>query len=139
MTNFATNFNPSSSSTPSAEDAPSPAPAPVEPAQQGQTAVAPPPPAPSTSTTPDKAPTPPTPRMLDQYKVLLHNDDVNEMLFVVRAVCEIAKHPTPTALRITLEAHKSGLALVTITHQELAELYREQFQSKGLTATIEKA
>ncbi|MBY0308329.1 MAG: ATP-dependent Clp protease adaptor ClpS, partial [Phycisphaerales bacterium] len=83
--------------------------------------------------------TPPASKPLDQYKVLLHNDDVNEMLFVVQTICEIVPMPAQKAFTVMVEAHKSGVALVAVTHLELAELYRDRFQSKGLCATIEKA
>ena len=43
------------------------------------------------------------------------------------------------AVERTTEAHKNGLALLLVTHKERAELYQEQFQSKGLTVTIELA
>jgi ATP-dependent Clp protease adapter protein ClpS len=39
----------------------------------------------------------------------------------------------------TLEAHETGVALLLTTHKERAELYKDQFQSKGLTVTIEPA
>ena len=32
-----------------------------------------------------------------------------------------------------------GVALLLVTHKERAELYADQFQSKGLTVTIEPA
>lgn len=126
----------------SGEGAPEPMPAP--PAQEGSgAAVATPPseakPSGGTSSTPTPTKTPPGRKPLDQYKVLLHNDDENEILFVVRSLVQIVHIPTPAALKATMEAHETGVALVAITHQELAELYREQLQSKGLVATIEKA
>ncbi len=37
------------------------------------------------------------------------------------------------------ELHETGVALLLTTHKELAELYKEQFQSKGLVVTIEPA
>jgi len=37
------------------------------------------------------------------------------------------------------EADKTGVALLLTTHKERAELYQEQFTSKGLTVTIEPA
>ena len=37
------------------------------------------------------------------------------------------------------EANNTGVALLLTTHKERAELYQEQFQSKGLTVTIEPA
>ena len=39
----------------------------------------------------------------------------------------------------THECHETGVALLLVTHKERAELYREQFQSKNLTVTIEPA
>ncbi len=102
-------------------------------------APAPAPAGPAVATPPALAKTPPARQPLDQYKVLLHNDDTNDMLFVVQSIVQIAHLPTPRALKVMLEAHNTGLGLVTITHRELAELYLEQFTSKGLSATIEKA
>ena len=37
------------------------------------------------------------------------------------------------------EADDSGVALILTTHKERAELYQEQFTSKGLVVTIEPA
>lgn len=96
-------------------------------------------PAPAVAAPPAPSKTPHDRKPLDQYKVLLHNDDDNEMLFVVRTIVEIAHVPTPGAVKIMLETHTRGIGLVTVTHLELAELLRDRFLSKGLTATIEKA
>jgi ATP-dependent Clp protease adapter protein ClpS len=71
--------------------------------------------------------------------VLLHNDDKNEMLFVVRTVMELTPLNEQEAEIRTVEAHKTGVALLLTTHKERAELYQEQFTSKGLTVTIEPA
>ncbi|MGH2583624.1 MAG: hypothetical protein ACRDJE_01785 [Dehalococcoidia bacterium] len=38
-----------------------------------------------------------------------------------------------------LEAHEHGRALVIVCPLERAELYRDRLESRGLTATIEKA
>jgi len=93
----------------------------------------------ATAQAPAPAKAPPERKPLDQYKVLLHNDEHNEMMFVVQSIVQIVHLPTRKALGVMIEAHRSGLALVAVTHQELAELYRDQFASKGLIATIEKA
>ena len=65
---------------------------------------------------------------------------------VKRPLAEIAALVLPTVLimrdgttRIMLEAHLTGVALVTVCPLELAELYRERLESCGLTATIEAA
>ncbi len=76
---------------------------------------------------------------LPTFRVLLHNDDVNEMLFVVGTVMELAALPKEKAILVALEADSTGVALVLVTHKERAELYQDQFTSKGLTVTIEPA
>lgn len=78
------------------------------------------------------------PKLLPQFKVL-HNDDKNDFLYVVDAVIELVKLKKQDATEKTMEAHKKGLALLTITHKERAELYKDQFESKKLTVTIEPA
>lgn len=73
------------------------------------------------------------------WSVLLHNDDVSEMGFVVRTVVELARLTVLDAYDRTVEAHDTGVALIVVTHRERAELMQEQFQSRGLTVTIEPA
>ncbi len=89
--------------------------------------------APRPQTTPAKSP----PAQLPKWKVLLHNDDKNEMLFVIQSIVELTPLNRQDAMNRMLEAHDRGLALLLTTHKERAELYQEQFQSKGLTVTIE--
>lgn len=76
---------------------------------------------------------------LPPYRVLLHNDDVNDINDVVASVTELARVTLQQAVQITMAAHKRGLALVCVTHKERAELLQEQFRSKRLTVTIEPA
>jgi ATP-dependent Clp protease adaptor protein ClpS len=45
--------------------------------------------------------------------------------------------PQTQAVLCMLEAHETGVALLLVTHKERAELYKDQFASKGLTVTIE--
>jgi ATP-dependent Clp protease adaptor protein ClpS len=89
------------------------------------------------ATRPRKAP--PTPDLLPPFRVLLHNDDKNELLDVVEAIVELTPLNARRASSVMLEAHMSGVALVLVTHKERAELYVEQFASKRLTVTIEPA
>ncbi|MFG0304887.1 MAG: ATP-dependent Clp protease adaptor ClpS [Phycisphaerales bacterium JB040] len=76
---------------------------------------------------------------LPLWSVLLHNDDVNDMHHVVDSICTVTPLTMERAARVMLDAHNEGLALVCQTHREVAELYRERFQSRGLTCTIEPA
>ena len=91
------------------------------------------------STAPVAEPARPQSRPLPPFAVVLHNDDVNEMGFVVRTIVELARVTTEHALTCMIEAHQEGQAVVMRTHREHAELVCESFQSKGLTATIERA
>lgn len=86
-----------------------------------------------------KSPAKIPPKPLPPWRVLLHNDDVNEMLYVVETIVGLTPLNAEQAAQRTLEAHQSGIALLLTTHKERAELYQEQFQSKHLTVTIEPA
>jgi ATP-dependent Clp protease adaptor protein ClpS len=92
-----------------------------------------------TKRAPKKSPAKKPPQQLPPYKVLLHNDDVNDVEHVVHTIVALTPLNTEDAVIRTLEAHETGVALLLTTHKERAELYREQFQSKGLTVTIEPA
>lgn len=84
-------------------------------------------------------PKPTKPKNLPPWKVLLHNDDVNDMGFVVESICMITPLDQEEAFTRMLEAHMQDVALLLTTHQELAELYQEQLTSRGLSVTIEEA
>lgn len=86
-----------------------------------------------------RAPKKKPPSFLPPWKVLLHNDDKNEMTFVVRTIVELTPLKEQDALLRMKEADDTGVALLLTTHKERAELYKDQFESKGLTVTIEPA
>jgi ATP-dependent Clp protease adapter protein ClpS len=109
--------------------------APAPPAQGGKGATATAKPKRARKTTPKHKP----PQMLPPWKVLLHNDDKNEMGFVVATIVELTTLNEQDAKQRTVEAHETGVALLVTTHKERAELYKDQFESKGLTVTIEPA
>jgi ATP-dependent Clp protease adaptor protein ClpS len=80
------------------------------------------------------------PLILPPYAVILHNDDRNDMVYVVRSIVVCVPEVTAEqAVEIMYEAHQSGRALVIVCPLERAELYRDRLESRGLTATIEKA
>lgn len=88
---------------------------------------------------PKKSPSKKPPQQLPPWKVLLHNDDVNAVDFVVQTIVALTPLNVDAAVQRTIEAHKTGVALLLTTHKERAELYKDQFTSKGLTVTIEAA
>ena len=68
---------------------------------------------------------------------MLHNDDVNDMGYVVETIVMLTSLSKGEATRKMFEAHSAGLTLLLTTHRERAELYRDQFTSRSLTVTIE--
>jgi len=76
-------------------------------------------------------------RIPPPYKVILHNDDVNEMVYVVETIVRLTPLKPQQAFEKMLEAHITGMTVLLVCHKERAELYEEQFHSCRLTVTIE--
>jgi ATP-dependent Clp protease adaptor protein ClpS len=93
----------------------------------------------TTSTTKAIRPAPTRVERMPPWQVLLHNDDVNDMGYVVAAIMELTALKRREATLRMIEAHLRGLTLLLQTHREHAELLQEQFQSKRLVVTIEPA
>ena len=76
----------------------------------------------------------PSPR----YRVLLHNDPVNSMEYVVNTLRQVVPSLSEQdAIAVMLEAHNTGVGLVIVCDLEPAEFYSETLKAKGLTSTIE--
>ncbi|MCX5658975.1 MAG: ATP-dependent Clp protease adaptor ClpS [Planctomycetota bacterium] len=109
-------------------------------------AATPPPAAPAPGPTPARgsteiqpAPAKPSVQPLPPWKVILHNDEVNEFDYVIETIVMLTRLAEQDAVRQTLEAHEKGAALLLTTHRERAELFQQQFSSRKLTVTIEPA
>lgn len=77
-------------------------------------------------------------KILPPYKVVLFNDDYNDMDYVVAVLLHtISNLSQQDAERIMLTAHLTGSAVVVVCPKETAEYYQERLLSYGLTATIE--
>ncbi len=74
---------------------------------------------------------------MPRYRVLLHNDDVNSMDHVIRALHRVFKFDAAVCERIMLEAHTNGVAVCMVEPLEPAELHRDQLISFSLVSTIE--
>ena len=73
-----------------------------------------------------------------KYKVLLHNDPVNTMDYVVETLRQVVPQLSEQdAMNIMLETHNSGVGLVIVCGLEPAEFYSESLKAKGLTSSIE--
>ena len=76
--------------------------------------------------------------LLPPHAVVLHNDDVNDMGHVVRALlASVPELEVERATEVMLAAHLHGHAEVIRCPLERAELYRDRLRSHGLTATVE--
>lgn len=63
------------------------------------------------------------------WNVLLHDDDLTPMDFVVWLLVSLFGHPFDHAVVVMLEVHETGAAVVLACAQERAELYVEQIHS----------
>ncbi len=78
--------------------------------------------------------------ILPPYAVILHNDEVHSMDFVVESLLKsVSSLTSEEAIAVMLEAHESGRAVVIVCPLEQAELYRDRLRSFGLGVTIEDA
>lgn len=77
-------------------------------------------------------------KLLPPYKVILFNDDYNDMDYVVAVLLHTINNLSQQeAERIMLTAHLTGSAVVVVCPKEIAEYYQERLLGYGLTATIE--
>ena len=74
----------------------------------------------------------------ETWQVILHNDDRNSMDHVVRTLMRVFGHGEDLAAKIMLEAHDSGRAIAEVEAESPARLHRDQLQSYGLVATLER-
>ena len=86
---------------------------------------------------PDTKPALPRTRLLPPFKVLLHNDQVNDFDHVICSILKLTPLSVEEAVQKTLEAHHTGVSLLLVTHRERGELYCEQFATYNLTVTLE--
>lgn len=92
---------------------------------------------PATATLEQSQTQPPRLDRMPLWRVLLHNDDRNELGYVVETIHALTRLNKMEAVHRMFEAHHRGLSLLLTTHREHAELLEEQFRSKTLTVTIE--
>lgn len=78
--------------------------------------------------------------LLPMYAVIIHNDDVNPMDFVVQALLKsVPALSHEDAIGIMIEAHNEGRAVVIVCPLEPAELYCDRIRSFTIGCNIEKA
>ncbi|NUN92155.1 MAG: ATP-dependent Clp protease adapter ClpS [Verrucomicrobiae bacterium] len=73
------------------------------------------------------------------WNVIVWNDEVNLMSYVVFVFQRVLGFDRPKATRHMLEVHQRGRSCVATASREKAELYWQQIQQYGLRVTLERA
>jgi ATP-dependent Clp protease adaptor protein ClpS len=73
------------------------------------------------------------------WTVVVWNDPINLMSYVVYVFQRVLKMDHQTASRHMLEVHHRGKSVVAKENREKAELFVHQLQAYGLHATLEAA
>src|SRR5215510_4176750 len=72
------------------------------------------------------------------YAVILHNDDINTMEFVVAVLRKVFGYTVEKCVELMLEAHEKGRSAVWIGALEVAELKADQIRSCGADPFVKK-
>jgi ATP-dependent Clp protease adaptor protein ClpS len=70
------------------------------------------------------------------WDVIVWNDPINLMTFVIFVFQRIFGYPTPLARKLMLEVHHQGRATVATEPREKAEHHVHQLHGYGLQATL---
>jgi ATP-dependent Clp protease adaptor protein ClpS len=65
------------------------------------------------------------------YAVVLHNDDINTMEFVVFVLRKVFGYTIEKCVELMMEAHQKGRSVVWVGALEVAELKADQVRSCG--------
>lgn len=65
------------------------------------------------------------------YAVILHNDDINTMEFVIEVLRKVFGYTTQKCFELMMKAHEQGRAVVWVGPLEVAELKADQIRSCG--------
>ena len=76
-------------------------------------------------------------RLARPWKVIVHDDPINLMVYVTHVFMRIFGYPRPHAERLMLEVHRQGRSIVWTGDRERAEVYVLKLHSAHLLATLE--
>lgn len=76
---------------------------------------------------------------LEPWQVVVWNDPVNLMSYVVHVFRSYFGYPTPRAQRLMLQVHNDGNAIVATGPRETMEMHAQAMHDYGLWATVRKA
>ena len=73
------------------------------------------------------------------WDVIVWDDPVNLMSYVVFVFRKVFGFPEPVARKLMLEVHRQGRSLVATEPREQAEMYVHQLHEHGLQATMQRS
>ena len=76
-------------------------------------------------------------RLARPWKVVVHNDPVNLMVYVTHVFMQVLGYPRPKAEQHMLEVHHQGRSIVWVGDREQAEVYTMKLRAAHLTTTME--
>ena len=77
-------------------------------------------------------------RLARPWKVIVHDDPVNLMVYVTRVFMQIFGYAKPRAERHMLEVHHQGRSILWTGDREQAEVYALKLRAAQLRTTLEQ-
>ncbi len=75
----------------------------------------------------------------DEFNLILHNDDINDMLHVVLSLSDVCRLSYAKSSAIMKIAHLTGRSIILNGNIDELHYMRLGLESRGLTATLERA
>ena len=79
------------------------------------------------------------PQLSRPWNVIVHDDPVTTMIYVVKVFIEIFSYAQPKAHQLMMEVHTSGRSVVWTGDREQAELFVHKLHGKHLLAHLEQS
>jgi ATP-dependent Clp protease adaptor protein ClpS len=73
----------------------------------------------------------------DPSQIVIYDDEINTMEWVVSSLMEVLGHSAPLAAKIMFEAHHRGRAIAEVEPEEKAARHCRELLSRGLRADVE--
>jgi ATP-dependent Clp protease adapter protein ClpS len=75
----------------------------------------------------------------EEFNLILHNDNINDMLHVVLAVADVCRLSYEESMRKMRQAHEKGRSILKNGNIDDLHYMRLGLERRGLTATLERA
>jgi ATP-dependent Clp protease adaptor protein ClpS len=76
-------------------------------------------------------------RLAKPWKVIVHNDPINLMVYVTHVFMQVFGYPRPKAETHMLEVHHQGRSILWTGGREQAEVYAMKLRAAHLLTTLE--